>query len=292
MSKRLSYYVGIILITIVIIAVYAQTIWSASVGAGYLRVFILDVGQGDAIFIQTPSGNQILVDGGPAPTSGQAAISKSLAEVMPFDDRTIDVLIATHPHADHIQGLIHVLNTYSVDSVIESDLSYDSATYRAWEDSIKNARHRVVARQGQVIDLGDGATIELIYPPATAGKSKKPGAHERMVVARLNYHNFHMLLTGDLDTKDEKFLPREKIAAQFLKVAHHGSRYSTSKTFIQDVSPWIGFISAAHRNRYGHPHADLLNRLDESNVKYYRTDINGAVTIESDGFYYRIATAR
>lgn len=293
-SKQYKIIIGI-LVFVFIFSVYANFRYYNETIPGLLKVAVLDVGQGDAIYIETPSGNQVLIDGGPASDfygGGSSVILNRLSEIMPFNDRDINVLVATHPHADHIQGLIKVLERFEIDMVIDSGATYDSSTYTNWSEARKKADQYKIAKRGDALDLGDDVTLEFLYPE-TNTKISKNKAHDKMLVAMLKYRDFNFLLTGDIEGYNELKLTDdngEPVKAQFLKVAHHGSRNSTTDDFLNKISSHFAFISVASKNRYGHPHRQTLDRLDKNDVQYYRTDKNGTISLVTDGYYYKINT--
>ena len=230
------------------LALVAFVVWSAvfCFEQQTLTLAVLDVGQGDAIFIEAPNGNQILIDGGP-----DKKVLQELARVMPFYDRSIDVVLLTHPQMDHLAGLIDVLARFRVDYAVESGASHTIAEYAAWERAI----------------------------------DKEGDPNETMVVVRLVYGKTSVLLTGDLTKKGEARMLRsgDEIASDLLKVAHHGSKYSSTAEFLRAVSPTIAAISVGAKNRYGHPTKETLARLASAGTKVLRTDTDGTVIFESDG---------
>lgn len=256
----------------------------ASGGDGLLHVYFLDVGQGDAQLIQGPNGRQVLIDGGPDKT-----ILQRLGEVMPFNDRTIDVLILSHAHADHVNGLIEVLQRYEVANIVESSILYDTAAYTEW-NRLKNEAVVTQAQARQVVDLGDGVKLTILFPYSEAGNDKVKNPHDYVVVARLDYGNGSVLFTGDMETEVEEHLIANgaSLSAQFLKVGHHGSKTSTSQRFLDTVHPTAAFIEVGANNRYGHPHPSVISRLEKSGIKYYRTDIDGSIDLQLDGINYLI----
>jgi len=252
---------------------------------GLLHVYFLNVGQGDAELIQTPDNKQILIDGGPGST-----ILERLGEVMPFNDRSIDMLILTHPHADHVAGLIEVLKRYDVDQIIESYLPYDTAEYAEW-NSLKNEAEVTQAQAGQIVDLGNEAKITILHPYGSAPKgSRVKNPHDYVVVIRLDYGNESVMLTGDIEdeVEAELIINGASLSAQFLKVGHHGSKTSTSTKFLNAVNPQIAFIEVGANNRYGHPHPTIIERLENFGIKYYRTDRDGSSDLQLDGQNYLI----
>ncbi len=277
------------LVIILCLFVFAFSTYSiASQKDGLLKVYFLNIGQGDAIFIETPSGFQLLIDGGP----GNKILSK-LGEVMPFYDKNIDVVVASHPHADHVVGLRDVLNRYDVKNIVEAKESYNSSEFKAWLEVVKNENaNNIEAVAGKVIDLGDGATLTILHPFESVADDNPKNPHDDVVVAMLKYGELEIMLTGDMEAKVERRLILEgfDLDSDVLKVGHHGSKTSTSEEFLSAVSPEIAVIQVGAKNRYGHPAPEVLNRLGNFGIKYYRNDVDGDIKLVSDGVDYHILT--
>jgi len=246
----------------------------------------LILGKGDSIWIESPSGRQILVDGGPG-----NAISSKLGEVMPFYDKDIDVVVVSHPHADHIVGLADVLERYEVKNIIEARESYNSSEFEAWREVVKNENaNDVEAIAGKIIDLGDGVTLTVLHPFESVVGDNPKNPHDDVVVVMLRYGELEIMLTGDMETKVERRLIMKgyDLDSDVLKVGHHGSKTSTSEEFLSAVSPKVAVIQVGAKNRYGHPSPEILNRLENSDIKYYRNDIDGDIKMVSDGVNFKI----
>lgn len=249
---------------------------------GLLRVYFLDVGQGDAILIQAGE-NQVLIDGGP-----DAKVVQELAEVMPLGDRSIDMLVLTHPDADHINGLIEVLERYDVEYVLENFLErHDAPVYVKWNELKKEAQV-IQAVAGQIINVGEGVYLEILYPIDENTRQSK--TNNNSIVAKLVYGESELILTGDIEAKVERELVVRgiDIDADLLKVPHHGSKTSTTAEFLDAVTPEAVFIQVGAGNRYGHPHPMVLRRLEERGIKVYRTDTMGRVELIMNGINYSI----
>lgn len=283
--KKLSRNEWLIFAVIAVAAVLSFVALDAGAqGDGLAHVYFLDVGQGDAQLIAF-NGNQILIDGGP-----DNQILQELGRVMPFNDKTIEAVILTHPDADHINGLINVLERYKVENIVENFLDkHDSAVYRKWNEFKKEATV-TQATYGQKIELGNGAYLEIIYPINPESEQSK--TNNNSVISRLTYGENQILFTGDTEAKIEKELIARKIDidADFLKIPHHGSRTSTSEELLEAVTPESAFIQVGKDNRYGHPHSVVLERLESRGIKYYRTDTNGLIELILDGQEYKIST--
>ncbi len=257
-------------------------VWSA-VGAesreGLLTISFLDVGQGDAIFIEAPNGNQMLVDGGPG-----AAILGALGGVLPLYDRSIDIIALSHPHKDHIEGLLSVLEKYEVKAAVSSGTYHDSGEYLAWGGLLKHKGiTEEVVHSGDEIDLGAGVVVSVLAP---AGDVSRATPHDGMLVMQLSYGSTTVMLTGDMEAELEEKLVvanASKLESDILKVGHHGSKTSTMKRFLSFVNPRAAIISSGAKNRYGHPHQETITVLTERGVEIHRTDQEGTIILKSDG---------
>ena len=253
-----------------------------------LTFAMLNIGQGDALFIESPTGTQVLVDGGPP-----KKILSQLSRVMSPFDRSIDAILITNPDQDHIAGFLDVLKTYKVDKVFKSGTLNDSKTYQNLETEIKNKNiSNVLARKGMKLDIGGGAIIEILFPDRDVTTW---ATNDGSIVARLTYGDTRVMLTGDATTKTEGIILKENsktnLDSNILKVGHHGSRTSTSYDFVKTISPIYALISDGVNNKYGHPHQDTLNTLSSLGVKIFRTDMFGTIVMKSDGvkesFYFQ-----
>jgi len=254
--------------------------------SGRLTVTFLDVGQGDAILIEGPQGHRILVDGGP---SGEA-ITVALGRQLPFYDRRLDLVALTHPQQDHIGGLPAVLDEYSVRRVLSGPVEGDTAAYRAWSEAIdRHGIAEVSARRGQTIDLGGGATLTVL---SAGGVANPKRLNDASVVLRLTMGDLSFLLTGDITEAGETALIRSgtDLDSSVLKIAHHGSRTSTSPAFVERTTPSVDVISVAGDNPFGHPTEEVLGRLGGDLV--LRTDEHGDVTLSTDGEQLWVQTQR
>ncbi|MHB8651610.1 MAG: ComEC/Rec2 family competence protein [Minisyncoccota bacterium] len=248
-----------------------------------LQVSFLDVGQGDAIYIRAPSGHDLLIDSG----SGSVVL-RALGAVMPFYDRTIDAVVATHPDKDHVGGFADVLGRYQVNAIFESGNFDTTETARAFEAARdREARTEGAevydARRGTVIDLGGGAEFDILYPDHD---TTTDDTNTASIVGVLHYGSTAFVLTGDAPRIVERHLvalnPTD-LFAQVLKPGHHGSHTSSDPAFIAAVHPTYAVISAGKNNRYGHPHKETLDILAAAGATTVSTIDRGTVTFESDG---------
>lgn len=253
---------------------------------GKLHVYFLDVGQGDAIFIKTPAGRQILIDGGPDNT-----ILQRLGEIMPFYDRSIDLIVLTHPDADHLTGLNSVLKRYQVATILETGMACATALCLEWEEAKRKENAEVEsAFWGQQIEVGDGVRFLVLHPFEEIENKIFSSTNNTGIVLKLLYGSQSVLLTGDIEKQIENklILAGLDLDADFLKIAHHGSKTSTTEDFLQAVSPLAAFIEVGTKNRYGHPTSEVLSRLEKFGVKYYRTDIESTIELILSGTNYLI----
>jgi competence protein ComEC len=251
---------------------------------GKLHVSFLDIGQGDAILIQTPNGQDILIDGGPDPQK----IALELSERLPFWDRTIDLVVCTQPQADHVTGLVEVLQRYNAERVVDPGVSYDSAIYQEWVRliEIKGIEHNV-ARAGQEIDLGGGVKIEVLNPPESLWEGTSHDVDNNGVVLRLSWNDVSFLFTADIraEAELELIMNRANLKATVLKVAHHGSDTSTTQQFLAAVDPELAVICVGADNPFGHPSPEVLERLTDrlGDANIHRTDQDGTLEFITDG---------
>lgn len=261
----------------VVVAVLSPSAAREIMGAGKLRMYFFNVGQGDAILIRTPHGEDIVIDGGPDRT----ALAK-LGDTLPFFDRTIELAVVTHPHADHVAGLLEISKRYGIREVWESGFSAGNDLEDAWNEHLRtrNISARVV-RAGEVVER-DGVRLEVLAP-FPGNESNNP--NDASVVIRLVYGETEVLLTGDATgAVEERLLAAwgEELDADILKVGHHGSRDGSSREFLRAVSPETAIISVGE-NRYGHPAFRTVKHLEEAGAALYRTDQDGDVEFWSDG---------
>jgi competence protein ComEC len=244
-----------------------------------LTFAMLDVGQGDGLFIESPTGTQILVDAGPP-----RKILGELRRLMPPLDRRIDGIIITNPDADHIGGFADVLKNYKVGLVFEPGTINDSKTYQNLETEIKKQKiPNILARKGMRLDIGGGAVIDILFPNQDVSDWD---SNDGSIVARLSYGDTSIMLTGDASARTEKIILADSsasaLASTILKVGHHGSRTSTSSGFVQAVRPAYALISDGKDNKYGHPHPETLDTLLSIGAQIMRTDLLGTIIFKCD----------
>ena len=277
-----------------VIALAAILIWLAvlQLPDGCLHVDIVDVGQGDAILITTPSGQQILVDGGPSPS----ALLSGLGKRMPFWDRSIDLVVLTHPDADHITGLVEALSRYEVEAWMDNGVDASETLYLEGRTLLdREGVPRLVAEAGQRFALEHGIVLEVLHPGKRLMTRTRADDHNNSVVLRLSWGEMSFLLTGDVEAEAEELLLQsgEPLKADVLKVAHHGSGGSSTAEFLRAVHPTYAAISVGAENLAGHPAQEVLDRLaQEPGVTVLRTDEQGTIEFVSDGRQVWVRTER
>ncbi len=271
---------------LVLILLVAGIWWAVylALPSGVLTVAFLDVGQGDAIFIEAPGGNQLLIDGG---RGGQ--VLAELARLMPWFDRSLDAVMASHPDADHIGGLVSVLNNFHVAYVFDSGGESATQIYQTYRRVIEAQKPtRLVLRRGAKIVLGQGVSFTVLSPSGAAANDQ---TNETSIIGRLDYGRNSVLLTGDAPGYVENRLIFQglssELPAEILKVSHHGSKNSSSPLFIEAVGPRYAVISVGATNPYGHPHPSVLERFKEAGSRILRTDKDGTIIFTGDGVTFR-----
>ncbi len=283
---------GVLTIIFVLSALwYAYPLVSGLVAIGQadgeLEVGFFDVGQGDAALIKTPSGMNILIDGGP-----DSSVLDELAEALPWNDRTIDLMVLTHPHDDHAAGLIPVIERFQVRQVLYTGVVHTSPTYLEWLARVRDyGINAIIADRPQTVDLGDNCRLELLYPNRDITGQEWSNQNNTSIVARLVYGDSKFLFLGDAEAEVEQELlaAKKDLSAQVVKIAHHGSNTSSSEDFLRAISPEYAVISVGLDNTFGHPSPRVINRLARSGIKVLRTDESGTVRFLSDGRQIELA---
>jgi len=245
-----------------------------------VTVWVFDVGQGDAIFIDAPH-KQILIDGGP-----DALVLERLQAAMPWWDRSIDIVVNTHPHADHLAGLLPVLERYKVAQILDADEGYNTPEFAEY---LKLANpHRGILAGDVTVDLGDGVRLKTLWPEIAYNDNVLEDPNDGSIVFLLEYGKTSMLLTGDAGIDEE--MQWEVGDIDILKVGHHGSDTSTSQEFVDRTRPEIAIISVGEGNDYNHPSTFVIDRLVQAGVAIFRTDQVGSVRIKIVGDEYFVKT--
>ena len=245
---------------------------------GRLHVAFLDVGEGDAIFIKGPQGQKVLIDGGPDPD----ALGAHLGSVLPFWDRTLDLVVLTHPDEDHLGGLVGALERYRVQAILTPGLECDTLVCKRWEELLTEGElEPMVATRGTEVRLGAGLELTVLHPPEQHLSGTRADDNNNSLVLRLDYGGNSFLFTGDLEEEGERSVLSYGVPLEstFLKVAHHGGRRSSSPAFLEAVGPRVAIVSVGP-NGYGHPAPEVLKRLEGAEVM--RTDEEGSTEVICD----------
>lgn len=285
-KKHFSDYGKIFIFSLLIVFLFAVLyILFLVVAPSKLIVSFLDVGQGDAIFIRTPSKKQILIDGGPT-----NKILERLTSEMSYFDKHIDVILATHPDADHVTGLIPVMNYFKVDTVLLSPSDGKTALYGEVIDHARNEGEVRVAHTGDVIDFHDGVIIKILYP--NKNYISTSDTNDASVSLELIYGDETFLLTGDLPSKRETDLIGNGLTKNITvyKAGHHGSNTSSSEALLSYIKPEYSIISAGKDNKYGHPNIETIERLKKYSKEIISTIDRGTITFTLDGKGLRFET--
>jgi competence protein ComEC len=248
-----------------------------------LLVDFFDVGQGDSAYIETSFGHQILIDGGPS-----VKVLDKLSGVIPFFDRTLDLVILTHPEKDHLFGLIEVLKRYKVENILWTGVEKDSPEYSEWLNLLKQSGAKVeIAQAGERVIVSDNPQIfiDILNPTSDISGEKYSEVNDTSIVSLLSFSNNKFLFTGDINEKQEKKMLADNLITQsdVLKIAHHGSKTSTSEDFLNMVKPRFAIISVGKDNSYGHPNSEVLEKLNKFGIQVLRTDNLGDIKIIFDG---------
>ncbi|MDO8658851.1 MAG: MBL fold metallo-hydrolase [Candidatus Levybacteria bacterium] len=251
---------------------------------GKIHIVFCNVGQGDGIFIRTPKGVDILVDGGP-----DQSILSCLSNHMPFWDREIEVVILTHPHEDHLAGLVPLIKKYKVLSFYTEEVSGRTQTYKEFTKLLKakNINSKFLL-SGSKFSLSDGTSFKILWPSIYTVHKKQPlnvnfDLNGLSVIGVLSFKEFNVLLTGDGGSIVENQIAKTIGDIDILKVPHHGSKTGMDKEFLKKIKPELAVISAGKNNSYGHPAKEMLDLLESFNIKTLRTDIDGEIEVVSDG---------
>lgn len=269
---------GILLLTIGILTILVA-IPKPKESVSLAKVHMLNIGQGDSFLIEAADGTQLLLDGGK-----DATVLSELSNVMSWNDKYIDVVVATHPDADHIGGLLDVLKRYKVGLFLTSDVYADTETYKTLISTVIDKKiPAYYVRQGMNIGLAEDTDFKILFPDRDTHTWETNTAS---VVARLQIGNRTALFTGDSPISVEKYLAQtipNDLDVDILKLGHHGSKTSTSAEYLEATTPSLALISAGVHNSYGHPHKEVLDLLKKFNIPYVSTQTVGTYTLQTDG---------
>lgn len=249
----------------------------------------LDIGQGDAILIQTSDQQDILIDGGP-----DDRVIDRLSQTLPPGNRDIELMVLTHPHADHVNGLIAVTERFTVRHVLETSVPYEQGAYKIWHSLLHDQGVPIsIARAGQQYTVGD-AQLDVLWPPFDLTQkniygdnaAEGGGVNDTSVVLKIHCGGSAAMLMGDASSEIEERIidGGVDVQAALLKVGHHGSRFSSSPRFLQAVRATWAVISDGTGNSYHHPHPTALLRLEQAHLQILRTDLQGDIKLYTDGY--------
>ncbi|MFA6528158.1 MAG: MBL fold metallo-hydrolase [Candidatus Gracilibacteria bacterium] len=271
MKNLKRFFVFFLLISCVLFYIH----WSR-LSHGEMIVYFLDVGQGDSVLIKTPSDKIILIDGGP-----ETEVMSELNAVLPFFKKNIDLLVLTHPHDDHIQGLVSVTARYQIDSALITGVDYDNAYYDEFLSNLREDRTDVYfADEGTDFSFDDGVFVDVLYPFESISGESFSDINDSSIVMRITYGSGAVLLAGDCTEKIESQLLNHGLLldSDIFKASHHGSKYSNSLPFLQVVSPNTVVISVGE-NDFGHPTEEAIMNFEEVGAEIFRTDEDGRVVV-------------
>jgi len=249
---------------------------------GFLKVVCLDIGQGDAIYIEAPNKKQVLIDTGPSP----ATLAK-LSKVMPFADRSLDLVILTHRDQDHIGGASLLFETYEIDNILMTDQSSETSLSLELDRKIERSNlNKIIAHRGQrfILDADRKIYLDILFPNRNISDFE---SNETSIVSKLSYGQKSFLFVGDSTIYNESLIiwneQEQTINSDILLLGHHGSKTSSSLFWLEKVSPDLAIISAGKNNRFGHPAEEILDRLSKSKTPKLITFEEGNITLLSDG---------
>lgn len=282
MKKFKKYLPYLLILLMLVVSIWVWTLVLKERTSSLLKVAFLDVGQGDAIYIETPNKKQVLIDGGK-----DSKLIYSLAKVMPFADRSLDLVIITHRDMDHIGGLPMLLDGYRVEKVIDNGVEGGSEISSSIDEKVKaKLISKETAKDGMkiILDKKKNIYIDILYPDRdTSNMDSNDGS----VVAKLVYGNNSFMFTGDAGLYAENLITWNKTEGDLdidvLKLGHHGARSSSSILWLEKTSPELAIISAGKGNSYGHPHEETIDRLKELKIPFLSTVDMGTILIKSDG---------
>lgn len=255
----------------------------------YLHVNFLDVGQGDSIFIRSPFGYNIVIDGGP-----NLNLTDSIESIIPPQEHIIDLLVLTHPHSDHLFGFMETIERYKVKNVLLTGVAYNSSLYGYFKEKMAEKGVNVLpASSLHDIYFNDGLLLDVVYPSKPSLKGSPENVNNDSVVLRLVYGNTSILFSGDAEMEEEKLVLQTTnfIGADVLKAGHHGSRTSSTMAYLNAVQAEYAVISAGVNNQYHHPHPETLEKYAKEDITTFRTDLLGSIEMvfDPDGLVKTVA---
>lgn len=264
----------------IIITATLLAAWRLYPDTKLLEISVLDIGQGDAILLEAPDGQVILVDGGP-----DKKVLRRLGEELPFWERKIDLIVLSHPHEDHLAGLIPILDRYQIGGVMITGVMSTNTTYRQFLEMVTEKNiPLILVEQAQTIAFDD-VRLEILYPQSSFKARRMSNINNSSIVMKVIYKDFEILLTGDAEEEQEYELLASgfNLQADILKAGHHGSDTSSTEEFVRAVDPEMVLVSNGVENSYGHPSPRTLKRFERLGITVRRTDLEGTIHINTDG---------
>ncbi|MCX6792707.1 MAG: ComEC/Rec2 family competence protein [Candidatus Falkowbacteria bacterium] len=271
--------------TLIIIVAALVAFWFLYKPRNYLELSTLDVGQGDAILIETVNDKTILVDGG----AGKKVVRR-ISEELPFWQRKLDLVVLTHPHDDHFGGLIEVFKRYQVSNLLITGIETSDSGYKEFMSVVENSDAKVSIYNGIDKFTIDNLDIASLYPRSNVANKKYSNANNSSIVLKLSYADMDFLLMGDAEKPvEEELLVNEKnnLNAEVIKLGHHGADTSSTEEFLKSVKPTLALISVGKDNSYGHPSPLIMKRLERLGIKSYLTEDSGTIHLETDGHWLK-----
>jgi len=270
--RTIPQLIGILIFLALVVAGASR--YTAEERSGELHAWFCDVGQGDAILLDTPERQQVLVDGGP-----DSSVLTCLTKALPLTDKDLDLVVVTHNHADHLRGVVEVLKHYQVKQLWISGAIHTTDTYREFLELAKaKSIPTTVVVAGQTARYGLLEGI-VIYPFVEQRGESPENQHDATVVTYWTYGSQSLLLTGDAEMEHEEEMLQQNVLrpTTILKVGHHGSRTSSGEAFLNRTTPKIAVIQVGRRNRFGHPVPETLQRLESLAIPVLRNDNDGTI---------------
>lgn len=274
--------IKIITFVLVIITSFLLIKFTTSEIDDNFHLYFLDVGQGDALYARDKSGNDILIDGGP-----DLSVLTGIGNAMLYNDRVIDYLVLTHPHADHLFGLVEVVKRYEVKNIILTDAIATTQEYQEFLNIIKDKNiHTILANNGEIYKISDNFNFQIIYPDESFKDTNIKNLNNTSIVGKIIFGSVSIQATGDAEKDLQGKIANkycDQLSSNIIKIAHHGSKNGINTNFFNCVNPEMAIISVGVDNKFGHPHQETLDFLNKNNVKTIRTDEQGTIEIISDG---------
>jgi competence protein ComEC len=277
-----------IILLLALLGIAAYQLTASSLPDHKFHMYVLDIGQGDAILLRSPDGYWALIDGGRG-----AQILPELGEVLPFAQRDLDFVIVTHPDADHIGGLVDVVSNYRVNRFYANNFSKETNVYKELNSRVTSSMAvSQELRDNHDFQWGCCIQIDILWPKAGDSIFSKEDTNEYSVTLLIKYNELEIFAGGDLGSSIEDQLIESIGDIDVLKVSHHGSATSTSAKFLQAIKPEVSIIPVGAGNSYGHPHPQILANLQQANSKVFRTDTDGRIELVSDGYSVEVTSEK